>query len=76
MKPSIVRRPARWKLAAVAYGLAVLAAACGSERHPVWRHVLRRLLVVRVAAPATTPPNAVLCDEAAALRASLDKSSR
>ena len=70
MKPSIVRRPARWKLAAVAYGLALLAAACGSSGTPSGGTSSG---VPSSSAPATTPPNAVLCDDAAALRASLDK---
>ena len=73
MKPSIVRRPARWKLAAVAYGLALLAAACGSSGTPSGGTSSGAPPSSASAAPATTPPNAVLCDDAAALRASLDK---
>ena len=73
MKPSIVRRPARWKLAAVAYGLALLAAACGSSGTPSGGTSSGVPSSSASAAPATTPPNAVLCDDAAALRASLDK---
>lgn len=73
MKPSIVRRPARWKLAAVAYGLALLAAACGSSGTPSGGTSSGVPSSSASAAPATTPPNAVLCGDAAALRASLDK---
>ena len=45
------------------------------RRHPVCKHALRRALVVHAvpAAPATSPPNSVLCADAAALRASLGK---
>ena len=73
MKPSIVRRPARWKLAVVACGLALLAAACGSSGTPSGGTSSGASSSSASAAPATTPPNAVLCDDAAALRASLDK---
>jgi hypothetical protein len=73
MKPSIVRRPARWKLVAVASGLALLAAACGSSGTPSVGTSSGVPSSSASAAPATTPPNAVLCDDAAALRASLDK---
>ena len=70
MNPSIVRRPARWKLAVAAFGFALLAAACGSSGTPSGGTSSG---VSSSAAPATTPPNAVLCDDATALRASLDK---
>jgi hypothetical protein len=73
MEPSIAGRPARWKLAAVAYGLALLAAACGSSGTPSGGTSSGAPSSSASAAPATTPPNAVLCDDAAALRASLDK---
>ena len=73
MKPSTVRRPARWRLAAVACGLALLAAACGSSGTPSGSTSSGVPSSSASAAPATTPPNAVLCDDAAALRASLDK---
>ena len=73
MKPSIVRRRGRWKLAAVAYGLALLAAACGSSGTPSGGTSSGVPSSSASAAPATAPPNAVLCDDAAALRASLDK---
>lgn len=73
MKPSIVRRPARWKLAVIASGLALLAAACGSSSTPSGGTSSGVPSSSASAAPAATPPNAVLCDDAAALRASLDK---
>ena len=73
MKPSIVRRPARWKLAAAACGLALLAVACGSSGTPSGGTSSGVPSSSASAAPATTPPNAVVCDDAAALRASLDK---
>jgi hypothetical protein len=73
MKPSIARRPARWKLAVVASGLALLAAACGSSGTPSGGTSSGVPASSASSAPASTPPNAVLCDEAAALRASLDK---
>ena len=73
MKPSIARRPARWKLAAVACGCALLAAACGSSGGPSGGTSSGVSSSAASAAPATTPPDAVLCDDAAALRASLDK---
>ena len=76
MNPSIVRRPARWKLAVVASGLALLAAACGSSGTPsggTSPGVSSSSSSSASAAPAATPPDAVLCDDAAALRASLDK---
>jgi hypothetical protein len=73
MKPSIVRRPARWKLAVAAYGFSLLAAACGSSGTPSGGTSSGVSPSSASAAPATTPPNAVLCDDATALRASLDK---
>ena len=63
----------------VAYGLALLAAACGSSGTPSGGTSSgvpassASSASSASAAPATTPPNAVLCDDAAALRASLDK---
>ena len=74
MKPGIVTRPARWKLAAIAYGLALLAAACGSGGSTPSGGTSSGVSSSSTsAAPATSPPNAVLCADAAALRASLDK---
>jgi hypothetical protein len=64
-------RPARWKLAAIACGLALLAAACGSGGGTSSGGTPAG--GPSSAAPATSAPNAALCADAAALRASLDK---
>ena len=54
-------------------GLALLAAACGSSGTPSGGASSGVPSSPASAAPAATAPNAVLCDDAAALRASLDK---
>ncbi|MGE5285649.1 MAG: hypothetical protein ACM3ML_00285 [Micromonosporaceae bacterium] len=71
MKPSIVTRPAWWKLVMVACGLALLVAGCGSGGGTPSEGTSSG--VPSSSTPVTTPPNAVLCADAAALRASLDK---
>ena len=43
------------------------------QQHPVWRHVLRRTLVVRVGRPGCHAAECGSAYDAAALRASLDK---
>jgi hypothetical protein len=73
MKSSIVLRAARWKLAAAASGLVLLAAACGSSGTPSGGTSSGVPPSPASAAPAATPSNAVLCGDAAALRASLNK---
>jgi hypothetical protein len=63
MKQQRERRPPRWHLAAVAAGLAVLAAAgCGSGSS-----------TSSASAPPTSSTTSVLCTDAAALRTSLGK---
>ena len=74
MKPAIVTRPARWRLAAIACGLALVAAGCGSSGGTPSGGTSSGVPSSSAsAAPATSPPNAVLCADAASLRASLDK---
>ena len=74
MKPGIVTRAARWKLAPIACGLVLLAAACGSSGSTPSGGTSSGVSSSSTsAAAATSPPDAVLCADAAALRASLDK---
>jgi len=74
-KPGIVTRLSRWKLAASASGLALLAAACGSSGGTPSGGTSSGVPApsASAATPATAQPNAVLCADAAALRASLNK---
>ncbi len=73
MKPGIMIRPARWKLAAIAGGLALLAACGSGGGTPSARTPTVVPSSSTAAAPATSPPTSVLCADAAALRASLAK---
>ena len=68
MRPGIVARPARWKLAVTACGLALLAAGCGSGGSSS-----STPSGAASSSATASAANSVLCANAAALRASLDK---
>ena len=70
MKPGIEIRPARWKLVMIACSLALLMAGCGSGGGASSGNT-----PPAAASSSTTPSpsDSVLCANAAALRASLDK---
>jgi hypothetical protein len=75
MKPGIVTRAVRWKIAIVVCGLA-LTAGCGSGSDTSPGSTPSVTPSSPVAAPsssAASPSNSVLCADAAAVRASLDK---
>ena len=81
MKQGIVTRPAWWKLVMVVSGLALLVVACGSGSGTPSSSTPAAPSSSTPAAPssstpaspATSPLNAAVCADAAALRASLDK---
>jgi hypothetical protein len=74
MKPDIATRPARWKLVMITCGLALLAAGCGSGGSASSSNSPSGAASSPAAAATTpSPGNSVLCADAAALRASLDK---
>ena len=74
MKPGIGTRAARRKLAMVVCGLALLAAGCGSGSGTSPGSTSAAATSSSPAAsPAAAPPDPVLCADAAAVRASLDK---
>ena len=82
MKQGIVTRPAWWKLVIVVSGLALLVVACGSGSGTPSGGTSSAALSSSTpatpssstpASPATSPLNAAVCADAAALRASLDK---
>jgi len=68
----MVARAARWKLVMVC-GLALLAAGCGSGGGTSSGSTSSSATSSMTASPAASPSNSVLCADAAALRASLDK---
>ena len=72
MKPRIGTGPTRWKLVMIAGGLALLAAGCGSSGSTSGAPPTAASSST-TASPAASPSNSVLCADAAALRASLDK---
>jgi hypothetical protein len=69
MEPRIVTRAARWKLATIACGLALLTAGCESSASTPASGTASPT----AASAAASPSNSVLCANAAAVRASLDK---
>jgi hypothetical protein len=74
MKPGITARAARWKIIMVACGLALLAAGCGSSSGTSAGSTSSTVTSPSAtASAAASPSNSVLCADAAALRASLDK---
>jgi hypothetical protein len=73
MKQGIVTRPAWWKLVMVVPGLALLVVACGSGGGAPSSSTPAAPPSSTPASPATSPLNAAVCADAAALRASLDK---
>ena len=72
MKPGTGTGPTRWKLVMIAGGLALLAAGCGSGGSTSATPSTATSSSA-TASPTTSPSNSVLCADAAALRASLDK---
>lgn len=74
MKPGIVAGAARWKIVMVAGGLALLAAGCGSggSTHSGSASSTPPSSTA-TASPAASSSNSLLCADAAALRAWLDK---
>jgi hypothetical protein len=70
MKPRIVTSPARRKLGMIACGLALLTAGCASS---VSTSPPSAPASGTAASATAAPSNSVLCANAAALRASLDK---
>lgn len=77
MERQIAARPARWKLAAAGCGVALLAAACGSgggtPSSGASSHSPQAASTTAPASATTAPTTSVLCADAAALRASLEK---
>ena len=72
MKPGTETGPTRWKLVIIAAALALLAAGCGSGGGASSAPSTATSSST-TASPAASPSNSVLCADAAALRASLDK---
>jgi hypothetical protein len=73
MNRGIVTRSARWKLAIIACGLALLVAGCGSGGSASSGSAPSSAASSSTAAsPAASPSNSALCADAAGLRASLD----
>ena len=74
MKPAIVTRRTRWKLVMVVCGLGLLAAGCGSGSGTSSGSTSASATSSSpTASSAASPSNSVLCADAAALRAALDK---
>lgn len=74
MKPGIVARAARWKIVIAVCGIALLTAGCGSGGGTSSGSTSPTAVSSSTAASAAaSPSNSVLCADAAALRASLDK---
>ena len=63
--------PTRWKLVMIVGGLALLATGCGSSGSSGTPSTATSSSTA--ASPTASPSNSVLCADAAALRASLDK---
>ncbi len=72
MKPGTVFGSTRWKLVIIAGGLGLLAAGCGSGG-ATSSTPPSAASSSATASPADSSSNSVLCTDAAALRASLDK---
>ena len=74
MKPGIVTRAALWKIVMVACGLALLTGRMRiRQRHSSGSTPSGAASSSTTASPAASPSDSVLCADAAALRASLDK---
>jgi hypothetical protein len=73
MKPAIVRRPARWKLAAVACGLGLAAAGCHSGGSASPGATPGSAAPGSASAAPSASTDAALCADATALQASLEK---
>src|SRR5262249_3038047 len=73
MTPGTVTRPARWRLAVIAGGLALLAAACGSSGTTAGGAPSPSPPSPSAPATPAPSPNSALCDKAAALFGSLDQ---
>ena len=73
MKPGIITRPARWRLVLVVYALTLLAACGSGSGTSAGSTSSSAPSSSTTASPAASPSNSVLCTDAAALRASLDR---
>jgi hypothetical protein len=66
-------RPTRWKIVAVAFGVSLVAVACGSSGSPSGGGSASGGGASAAASSPAPGPNPALCQNKAALRASLDK---
>lgn len=73
MKPVTAVRLAWWKVAAVMFGIALIAVACGSGGTPSGGGSPATTPAPAVSPSPTARPTSALCRDAAALRASLDR---